>query len=105
MQGKLAYGPGDKIYDDAIMVRNGLIDTVCGNTLTSMNFRTVKDKFGNQSLVPLSTSPGQATFRASDAIMLINSCAVAKLRPIEDNSVSPQEGFNQLIASLNGPNP
>ena len=102
---KLAYGPGDKVYDDAVSTRNVLIDQVCGNTLTSMNFRVQKDKFGNQSLVHISTSPGQATYKASDAIMLINACAVAKLRPIEDNSVSQQEGFNQLIGSLQGTNP
>jgi|8_EtaG_2_1085327.scaffolds.fasta_scaffold29702_2 hypothetical protein len=102
MAKQLEYGPGDKIYDDAISTRNVLIDQVCGNTLTSMNFRTKQDKFGNQSLVPISTSAGQATYKASDAIMLINACAVAKLRPIVDNSVSQQEGFNSLINSLQG---
>ena len=97
---KLAYGPGDKIYDDAIQTRNVLFDKVLGDTLTGMNYRTKQDKFGNQSLVPINVNPGQAIWKSADAIQLVNAFTVAKLKPIEDNSVSQQQGFTQLINTL-----
>lgn len=97
----LAYGPGDAMYDDAIKTRNGLLDRVLGDTLTGMNYRQKQDKFGNTSLVQINVNPGQAIWKSSDAIQLINAFAVAKLRPIVDNSVSQQEGFTQLINTLN----
>ena len=94
----LAYGPGDPVYDAAVITRNAHYDYVLETTLNAMNFRTKRDRFGNVTLVSTTTA-GNAIWKATDAIGLIEAVSIKKLKPIEDTS---SDAMKRLMETISG---
>ena len=92
----LAYGPGDPIYDAAIVTRNASYDFVLETSLNAMNFRTKRDRFGNVTLLSTTTA-GNAVWKATDAMALIEAVSIKKLKPIEDTS---SDAMKRLLEAL-----
>jgi len=89
------------VYDAAIAHRNAMYDTLLEQTLNASFFRTRRDKFGNVTLQSAAT-PQNAIWKATEAIQMINAVTVAKLRPIQDDSVEHQQGFKAFMATATG---
>ena len=47
-------------------------------------------------------TPQNAIWKATEAIQMINAVTVAKLRPIQDDSVEHQQGFKAFMATATG---
>lgn len=88
----LTYSPGDPIYDAAIAQRNAAYDVVLETALNAQFFKTRRDRFGNVSLQSTATSYN-GTLKAAEAMQMIQAVTIAKLRPIEDNMATAQQGF------------
>lgn len=88
----LTYKPGDPIYDAAIAQRNTAYDVVLETALNAQFFKTRRDRFGNVTLQSTATSYN-GTLKAAEAMQMIQAVTIAKLKPIEDNMATAQQGF------------
>jgi hypothetical protein len=89
------------VYDAAIASRNAMYDTLLEQTLNASFFRTRRDKFGNVTLQSAAT-PQNAIWKATEAMQMIQAVTLAKLKPITDDTVDAQRGFQAFIHQATG---